>query len=464
MIRPRRGLGEAGDRQGRGVGREHRLGRQRGLGLPGGLGLDLAVLEHRLDHQLAVLQRTEVRRRGDLGQHRVGPGLVETAALHQLAQLVGDVRLALVGGRLVAVDQHDVEAGLHRDGGDARAHQAGAEDAEPPVLLLRHALRPARELVGLLQAEEQRADHALGDRIAQQRHEIARLDLERGVERQLQALVDAAHDRLGRRIDAVGLAGDHRVAADEGLHAGRTPHLASREARRLEAGPVPRLHGARVDGLGALSGIGRHDGLLGLRGQPRLGAGEQFVGRHDLMDQAHAFGGLDRQVLALEQDRRGVHHADQARDALGAAAARQQAELDLGLADPGPRVGRGDAVVAGERDLEAAAQRGAVDRRHDRLTAGLLVAEQPLQLAELLGELGRIRGVGVQEHLEIGAGDEIGLSGGDDDALHLVVLERRLERPGIGRDRALVQHVHGAVRHVPGDGGDAVTVDVVGDH
>jgi hypothetical protein len=54
MIRPRRRFGEAGDRQGRGVGGEYRARGQRLFGLPGRLGLDLAVLEHRLDHELAV--------------------------------------------------------------------------------------------------------------------------------------------------------------------------------------------------------------------------------------------------------------------------------------------------------------------------------------------------------------------------------------------------------------------------
>jgi hypothetical protein len=87
-----------------------------------------------------------------------------------------------------------------------------------------------------------------------------------------------------------------------------------------------------------------------------------------------------------------------------------------------------------------------------------------LQLAELLGQPGRIGGIGGEQHLEIGAGDEVGLAGGDDDALHPLVLERLLERAGIGRDRALVQHVHGAARHVPGERGDAVAVDVVVDH
>ena len=335
------------------------------------------------------------------------------------------MRLALVGRGLVAVDQHDLEAGLHRDGGDARAHQAGAQHADLLVVLLRHALGPARQLVGFLQAEEQRADHALGHGVAQQRDEVARLDAERRVDRQLQAFVDAAHDRLGRRIDAVGLGRDHGVAADEGLHARRTPHLAAREARRLEALAVPRLHGAAVDRLGALAGIFRHDLLGGRRHQPGLGLGQKLVGRHDLVDQAQALGGVDREVLAFEQDGRGVHHADQARDALRAAGARQQADLDLGLADLGARVGRGDAVVGGQADLEAAAQGRAVDRRHDRLAAGLLAAEQLLELAELVHQLAGVGGVGAQKHFQVGAGDEVGLGRGDDDALDLVVLERR---------------------------------------
>ena len=48
--------------------------------------------------------------------------------------------------------------------------------------------------------------------------------------------------------------------------------------------------------------------------------------------------------------------------------------------------------------------------------------------------------------------------------LTLSSLSALLERAGIGRDRGLVQHVHRAAGHVPGDGGDAVAVDVVVDH
>ena len=158
--------------------------------------------------------------------------------------------------------------------------------------------------------------------IAQQRHEVARLDLERRVERQLQALVDARHDRLGRRIDAVGLAGDHRVAADEGLHADRAPHLAAGEARHLEARLVPRLHRARVDRLGALAGIGRHDlSPSTRRHQPRLGARQQLARRHDLVDQADALGGLDR---AGPCPRAGSARRSSRRSGAGCAACRRR--------------------------------------------------------------------------------------------------------------------------------------------
>ena len=424
LVGLRRGFGQAGDRQGRGVGGEHRLLGHRRLGLLGRLGLDLAVLEHRLDHELDVLQRAEVRRRRHLGQQGVAPGLVEPAALDELVELARDVGLALVGGGLVAVDQHDVEPGLHRDGGDARAHQAGAEDADLLVLLLRHALGPARELVRLLQAEEQRADHALGHGIAQQRDEVARLDAQRRIERQLQAFVDAAHDRLGRGIDAVGLAGDHGVAADEGLHARRAPHLAAREARGLEALAVPRLHGAAVDRLGALAGILRHD----LLGRPAPSAtpwpwpASSSAGTTSWIRPRPLAAST---VRSLPSSRIGAAFITPIRRGMRCVPPPPGSRpiLTSGWPTLALRVGRGDAVVAGEADLEAAAQRGAVDRRHDRLAAGLLAAEHLLQLAELVHQLGGIRRVGAQQHLEVGAGDEVGLGRGQDDALDLVVLD-----------------------------------------
>ncbi len=83
---------------------------------------------------------------------------------------------------------------------------------------------------------------------------------------------------------------------------------------------------------------------------------------------------------------------DQARQALRAAAARQDADQHFGQADLGAR--HGDAVVAGERVLEPAAERVAVDRRDDRLLA-LRPARRPdarrCRAAGALAELADVR-------------------------------------------------------------------------
>ena len=75
-----RTLGERGDRQRRGVGAEDRaLSPITACSLGDGLGLDLAVLEHRLDHEIAVLQRGVVGRRRDAREQRVPLGRVRAA-------------------------------------------------------------------------------------------------------------------------------------------------------------------------------------------------------------------------------------------------------------------------------------------------------------------------------------------------------------------------------------------------
>ena len=59
-----------------------------------------------------------------------------------------------------------------------------------------------------------------------------------------------------------------------------------------------------------------------------------------------------------------------------AATAGQQAEGDLGEAELGPLDVEGDAVVAGQRDLQAATEGGAVDRGDDGLAEGLQAPQQ----------------------------------------------------------------------------------------
>ena len=82
--------------------------------------------------------------------------------------------------------------------------------------------------------------------------------------------------------------------------------------------------------------------------------------------------------------------------------------------------------MAGQRDLEPAAERGAVDRRDDRLGA-IFDAVDDLRQHRLLERLGRA------ELGDVGAGEEGLALAGDDHRLDAVVAFRLLDR----RDQAL---------------------------
>ena len=134
------------------------------------------------------------------------------------------------------------------------------------------------------------------------------------------ALVDAAHDRLGRRVDAVGLVRimalpPMKVCTATGSCRPATPGI-------LNAFLVPRLHGLAA---GDVSHV--------FAAASRSAAGTTSWIRPRLWP-ARPSGPCPRAGSARR------HDADQARDALRAAAARQQADLDLGLADLGPRYRR----------------------------------------------------------------------------------------------------------------------------
>ena len=85
---------------------------------------------------------------------------------------------------------------------------------------------------------------------------------------------------------------------------------------------------------------------------------------HDLLDEAPVVRGpgVDRVAGEVEQQR--APEPDEPRQALRAAAAGDEAELDLRL--PELRVLRRDADVAAHRELEAAAEAEPVDRRDER--------------------------------------------------------------------------------------------------
>ena len=442
-------LGQRIDRQGRGVGGEDRAFLEQRLGLGIGLGLDLAVLEHGLDDEVAIPEGVVVGRRRDARHRGVAVLLRGAALLDEIVDHALRMGLALVGRGLVAVDQHDVDAGARRDEADAGAHEAGADHGELLHFRRRHARGAPRALVQFLHRQEQRADHRGRFLAPQDLREVARFHAQRRVDRQLQALVDALHDGARGGIVVVGLAAVDRVAGREHHHAGLGEH---RTARQLEALFVP----GRDRLAAALDPV--------LRGLDHVG------GRHDGVNQVQRLGLVELDRLALEQELHRVLRLHDARHALGAAGAGEQADLDFGQTKPRLRIVGGDAVMAGQRQLEAAAEREAIDRGGPRLARGLDVAEHLREAAALVEQhlvgrdlallLQRLR-IGVAhalQHREIGAGAERFLAGGDDDALHGGIsgglLHDRLELI----DRGLVQHVHRAAGNVPGDERNAVGV------
>src|SRR6266540_6308003 len=105
-------------------------------------------------------------------------------------------------------------------------------------------------------------------------------------------------------------------------------------------------------------------------------AGEGLRGGHQLRDGHDALHQADAERFRGRHAHPGQDHLErlaaphEAGESLRAAAARNDREVDLG--QPELRILRGDPDVAGQRELEPAAQREAADGGDDRLRAGLL--------------------------------------------------------------------------------------------
>jgi hypothetical protein len=237
---------------------------------------------------------------------------------------------------------------------------------------------------------------------------VARLDAERLIEGQLQALIDAGENRAAGGIIVIGLTPVERRRRWPELHAGRRPDT---PAGRPEIGLVPRLLRPRIFG------------------QPAARGGDQPGARHDLVDEIHRLRLGRRQVLAAQHHGERVLIAGKPRHALRAAGAGYQADAHLRQSELDSRFVGDDAAVAGERQLEGAAERGAVQRRNHRLAAGLQLAEQTAEAAALIeqhGDSGLFSLFGgksvkaLHQRLQqgnVGAARETFLARGDDDAL-----------------------------------------------
>ena len=91
------------------------------------LGLDLRVLEDGLDHEVGALGGRRVVGRRDQREQLVALLLRGLAALDALGDELLRVALAALGGGLVDVLEHDLDAGLRAHVRDRGAHHARAE-------------------------------------------------------------------------------------------------------------------------------------------------------------------------------------------------------------------------------------------------------------------------------------------------------------------------------------------------
>ena len=387
------------------------------------LGLDGRVLEDCLDYELGACGIRRVGGRRDPVKQRLrfllGGATSRDCLLDQLLRVL----LAVPGGDRRDVLEHDLQPRLGTDVGDRGAHHARAEHDD---LLRGERFDPLGTVaiaVDALHVEEERLNHVLGDLTGHEVDEVAALDLDRVVEVELGALHGRGHDVV--RSGVVGALELLAQVGRERRQVLRELGIGRRAAGDLVALGVPRLHRRVRVGL-----------------DPSLRGGDQLLARcHELVDDPELLGLGGTVTLALQQQRQQrVGDAEHPHRTHDAASAGQQPKLNLGEAELDRWVVERDPVVAREADLEAAAQRGAVDRGDDRLAERLEAPQHRLALAhELRDLLGLVPG-GLAQVVQVSAGEECLLGRGDDDTGDLVLL--RLE-PVDGRpDRRRVGGVH----------------------
>src|SRR5512135_1263371 len=414
-----RALGDRGDRvhvERRRVAGEDRALLHGGVELPEDVLLDVHPLEHRFDHDIGVLRRGEVERRGDERHPLVHVLLPEAPFGHGVGVVLPDRRETAVERLLLHLDQGHRDAGVYEAHGDAAAHGAGADDRRFPDVARRRVFRHVGDLGGLAFGEEHVAQRLRFGGVDQILEALALL-LAAFVEGLRHGGLDAGDDLERRGIAPGGL-----------RHFG---------ACRLEKRLGVALDLGREVANAARS-LARGDQLF------RVGHGRvEEIAFDDLVDHAERLRLLGRYRVA------GGHHldrfggADHARQALRAARAGQDAELYFRQADL--RLGQRDAVVAAECELEPAAEGEAADRRDQGLfhRVLLLVDHRQVGRRHLLVELA-----------DVGAARERLFAADDDHRLHRGV--------GLGLPQAFhdagAQRVAQAVYRgvVEGDDGDAV--------
>ncbi len=192
---------------------------------------------------------------------------------------------------------------------------------------------------------------------------------------------------------------------------------------RLPLGGDPRIEAA-VDPVD--QGLARGQGQRGTRRKPpgqRQRDAQPLPRVRELVHQAHGVGALGVDRLAGEDQLLRDSRRHQPRQPLGTPGPRQDAELHLRQAELGAALG--DPQIAGERELQAAAESEPVDGGHRRLFELLEPAEHLGQPSHEGAEL-----VGGPERLdltEVGSGREAPARPGDHQRPHRRIAAQRVQ-------------------------------------
>ncbi|MCY1225708.1 hypothetical protein D9M72_379120 [compost metagenome] len=368
--------------------------------------LDGHVLEHGFDDQVRLGQRFVRRRTGEARQRGCLAPLRQAAGRDQPVIHLPDIALAACQAVGVTLHHGDVQPRIQQRHRDAGAHGAAADDADGTDRTRRAGARlgdlahPALGKKGVDQPLALRAVDALQEALALDTQAFFERQLDRGLHR----IGDPGRCDLSPELP--GQAGARRFQRGQaGGTVGQPLRLATAAWRRA---------------------AGRE------RVRPGHCLFQQVALDSNAVDQAQRQRLVDAGVAAAEHQVQRRAGANQARQALRAAGAGQQAQLHLGQPEPGAR-GR-HAVVRRQRKLQPAAQRHAVQRGNDRPGAGL---DRLAHLAHP-GPLAR-----AAEFADVGAGTEAPASAVDDHGTHAVIGLRR--RNGLRQAAA-----HGDAQRVDG--------------
>ena len=363
LLRPLGGGGDLVHIQRRGVARQDRALLADRVELAEDLLLDIHLLEHRFDHDVGLGKGTVVGDPVDQRHALIHLLLRDPPARDRARVVLADDPEPLVQGLGRAFENPYRDAGVGEVHGDAAAHGAAADDGGAADRQHRGVGRHVGHLGRLALGKEQVALAARlvrSQAFAEQRPLLSQALLERQGDRVLDAL-----DAVARRDQAARAPGDRSPGLVEEV-GGRASIFRSRVLRA----PLPSATNASAKATAAET---KSPSSTRSSSKPLSRA---LPGRHELTAQ-------DRLERRLD--------ADHPRQPLGAAGTRQQTELDLRQTEAGAAVA--DPVVAAERQFQAAAEGGAVDRRHHRLRAVLELGDHLAQVRVLrrLAELADIR-------------------------------------------------------------------------